>query len=474
MSSPVRPVFQEGQRLTARGLNEAVEYLRSFLRRVLLAPLSPGVATGLQLTLPAVLPAASFTVTPGLAIEGRGRLLVVSNALTFTAADVQAQTGLLAPTDTFSIALALDDLSASYDPCAPQRPLEVVDRVKLVFRKLPPTATIAGTLFLPLLTVFASLSLIATALAEPWSALDPAGRSSDDFAVRLGHGSWNGTSFTVSMSDRAGVTPQFGGLRNSFGELSLTLGRDPLGNAMVGLTVPSVFGAPATFKSTVDFETDLTVNGNATFQQSVSFQGVAGGPTVQASVVAKDQFSTPAGRVSPSNPAVFEAAGGHGTTAGAGGVLAVSMQYDAGAIPLFHNFAGVPHAGFPLALSVNSVAATPMVAPFNPASGHPPIGLSAGQSLPGPSGSGTILLPVASAGLVMAYVNVVGVVGVDTELMVDATTITDGGGTPTNPTGQYPLKPATSGNFVLARCTAPVSAGIQLVPVWVVPPYLKP
>ena len=47
---PIRPVFQDGQRLTAERLTQALEFLRTMLRRVLLAPLSSGVAGGFELS----------------------------------------------------------------------------------------------------------------------------------------------------------------------------------------------------------------------------------------------------------------------------------------------------------------------------------------------------------------------------------------------------------------------------------------
>ena len=63
MGSVIRPVFTNGERLTAQRLNEIVEYLRTSLRRMLLGPLSPGVAAGLDLGgTPAVNPSLPFAI----------------------------------------------------------------------------------------------------------------------------------------------------------------------------------------------------------------------------------------------------------------------------------------------------------------------------------------------------------------------------------------------------------------------------
>jgi hypothetical protein len=469
--SPIRPIFQEGERLTARRINAAVEYLRSTLRRVLLAPLSPGVAIGLELT--QAPGASSITVNPGIAIDGRGRLLVLSDSLTVGIVDVQAQLPDLGVGETFSVHLALDDRAASFDPCAPQLPLEVVERVKLVFRKVAPAST--ALQILPQAGLLGLLRSLAPSLAGPWNELDPAGRSSDDFRVLLGQATWDGTSIGgISMSSRTGVVPRFGGLRNSFGEMSLVLGRDAAGKATIGVAVPTVFGidAAVTFQAPVDFQTNLLVKGAATFQESVSFQQVAGGPMAQAAVVASDVGAPPAGRVNAIDARVFEAAGGRANAAvGASGVLAVSMEYDVPLGTSQYSFASVPHAGFPLALSTNVVlGGGPALGPFVPGFVPSAVGLSAAASYGNPSGATTV--PVAQSGIVSAYITNPGitVLPIGTELTADTSNVVAG--------SRYPLRAATSGELVLAMTTVPVpspsSGQPEQASVWVMSPYPKP
>jgi ABC-type amino acid transport substrate-binding protein len=251
------------------------------------------------------------------------------------------------------------------------------------------------------------LSVFSPSLTGPWDELDPAGRSSDDFAVRLGQVTWDGTSFSaVSMRHRAGVIPRFSGLRNSFGHISVLLGRDASDKASMGVVVPTTFNAtaPATFQAPADFQTALTVRGTATFQQPVSFQGTAGGPLAQAAVVAKDVGFAPAGRVNAIDPRVFEAAGGRGgAPAGVSGVLAVSMEYDDVAGDGFHAFEAVPHAGFPLELSDDPLlTAGPKLVPAAGSSSRFIVGISAGTS--DAVSSSVAIVPVATAGVVRAFV----------------------------------------------------------------------
>src|SRR5262245_2714076 len=124
MTTPTRPLFQNGQRLTAERLTQAFEFLRTMLRRVLLAPLSSGVAGGFELTPPINDPGTVLVVEPGLAIDGRGRLIVVPDQHRFTAQEIIAAVGGVVPSDAQAVrvCLSLDDASQSNDPCAPQLP----------------------------------------------------------------------------------------------------------------------------------------------------------------------------------------------------------------------------------------------------------------------------------------------------------------------------------------------------------------
>ena len=79
-----RPQFTDGARLTAGQLNTVVEYLRTNLRRLALAPLSPGVGIGLTLAPePGGEDNLELQVNPGVAVDGRGRILVLSEPRRF-------------------------------------------------------------------------------------------------------------------------------------------------------------------------------------------------------------------------------------------------------------------------------------------------------------------------------------------------------------------------------------------------------
>lgn len=70
-------------------------------------------------------------IAAGLAVDGRGRLLVVTQAQTFTLTQIMNAAGAanMSPTETnnviIRVCLALDDASAGLDPCDPHRPLDI-------------------------------------------------------------------------------------------------------------------------------------------------------------------------------------------------------------------------------------------------------------------------------------------------------------------------------------------------------------
>ncbi len=469
MTSPIRPVFQEGERLTASRLNAAVEYLRSALRRALLGPLSPGVAAGLE-----IMPAPNgvdMVVQPGLAIDGRGRMLVVQESLVINQAAVEAQVGDLAVGGRYAVNVAINDRYGSFDPCSPHPPRDVIDDVQLTFDKAHPQSTIS-LLEGANISVIHEVATTAATISAPWSELDPEGRSSRDFGVRLGYVVWGGAAFgQVDPSGRAGVSPRFASLRNSYGEMMMALGREATGARLLGVLARTVFrsGAPVTFQAPVDFQTDLLVKGAATFQKPVSFQDMTGGPLTQAAVVAVDMGSPPAGRASAADPRVFEAAGGRsGGAPGAGGVLAVSMQYDTQLGSTYNAFTHVPHAGFPLAFSPSATITYPELVPYDAATYPAAAGLAAAPSQV-VTGVGD-LVPLAAFGPIRAMVKYHGAsaLGPGVELTPDTLNIVAG--------SVYPLRIAGSGDMVVARTSieVPVSSSIQPTVVMAVQPYPKP
>src|SRR5262249_22492322 len=80
MTNAARHIFQNGERLTAQRLNDAVDFCLVSLRRALLAPLSAGVAIGLEMRREQAA-AAYVPVSAGVAIDGLGRILVLREEL---------------------------------------------------------------------------------------------------------------------------------------------------------------------------------------------------------------------------------------------------------------------------------------------------------------------------------------------------------------------------------------------------------
>jgi hypothetical protein len=433
MASVVRPIFQNGERLTAQRLNEAVEFCLMSLRRALLAPLSPGVAIGLEMHDQLAVAGAVSTgvnVAAGVSIDGLGRILVLSQELGFTLADVRAQITDLATGDHVRVSLGAGRGERTIaDPCAPT-PGCVLERVALFFERISP---ISGVF--PSTVVEVGVAPSVNASAE---SLEPA-LSALAYAVPLGSVTYQSDgSLTSSMLERAGVRPTLAALRNSYGDVSLRLDRIDA-KAAVEFVVPAKFTAPS------------------------------GGPLAQAATLAADMGMPPAGRPSPADPTVFEAAGGPGVggVSGTSGVVAISMHYDVTSGNANGGFAAVPRSGFPLVLSAAATTA-PMVAPPAQNTTQSPIGLSAGPSYPDssdPTGA-RVLVPVATAGLIQAWVSVTAPTPVGTALTA----------APRAVSGQWPLDVlGASGGFVLAQTALPlapsVAPGPQLTWVWVTPPY---
>src|SRR5713101_473581 len=91
MTVPVRPIFQNGQRLTADQLNQALDFLRAAIRRISIGALGAGAASGLLLSLDSN--RQRLSIESGIAIDGKGRLLVLQTDLSFTTTEIARQTG---------------------------------------------------------------------------------------------------------------------------------------------------------------------------------------------------------------------------------------------------------------------------------------------------------------------------------------------------------------------------------------------
>jgi hypothetical protein len=484
MGSVIRPVFSNGERLTAQRLNGLVDYLRSSLRRALLAPLSPGVAAGLELsgdtarnggTIAAVgnaanaaqgtpleelravasPPSATISVSPGVAIDGEARILVSPQTLRFTYPDILAQIPDLAGGDTVLVSLgaAGNDVGTGPGDCAPLIGRSVDEGVQLFFSRIDGRRQL-GTL---LGSVTSSPSVV------PWAELIDQPGTPQQYAVPLGSVFYEqaGGLLLPSMLQRAGVMPTLGAVRNSFGDISVVLTRVRDILPVLAVEVLSVFEAEARFRT------------------------YAGGPLVQAAVLATDLLSAPAARPTSTAPTVAGVAGGGWDPTnslpsigpGAGGVVAVSLQYDTkvGATPFQSSggFPNVPHSGFPIALSPTPAGNQPLAAPLVPQAVV--VGLAAAPSYPDPNDTtgATQLVPVATAGIVQAYVLGASTLGVGAPL-------TPATGPTMGPQVVWPLvSPANSSSPIVARLAAPVSSsgastGPQPAWVWVMQPSQTP
>lgn len=317
-----------------------------------------------------------------------------------------------------------------------------LEHVELFFERLSP-------LFAEVFPSTVTIAGVAPSVT-PWAeSIDPA-VSPAFYAVPIGSVTCQaGGYMTVSTDDCAGVRPTFGAIRNSYGDDSLRLDRrrrrDPRGARPHDLHRGRRRAA-----------------------------GAGGGARGQ-------RRGAPAGRPSPADPTVLEAAGGPGagSVPGTSGAVAISMQYDVTTGRANGGFAQVPAAGFPLVLSPGATTA-PMVAPPGGAApptnaglpvGAPPqrvIGLSAGASYLDPSDpTGTRqLVPVATAGLISAWVDVTAAVPVGTALTVAAAATS----------GQWGLTAVGSGGgLVVAQAALPLTPatppGLQRTWVWVASPY---
>jgi len=79
MHSPVRTRFFAGKLLTADDLSREQEYHRTARRRMLLAMIGPGVVTGLRIS--ATADGKSVVVSPGMAVDGLGREVIVPESV---------------------------------------------------------------------------------------------------------------------------------------------------------------------------------------------------------------------------------------------------------------------------------------------------------------------------------------------------------------------------------------------------------
>lgn len=364
MTQPVRPIFQNGQRLTAERLTQAIEYLRTFIRRLALAPLGSGVAAGFEL---ASQP-GQLQISPGIAIDGSGQLLVVETLQVFSLAAIEAQAGTF-PIGGFVRVLVEPGPGAAgvADPC--RDPVAtIIDNVSIRFE----AATEDSSLDEP------SNADPVTGCVDPWSDLEGGGRC----GVVLGElERLSATSVGIRPRERQGVSPQFGVLRSPTGTPALVLGTQRLDLGLGPQVTEAVSLAPPLYaQSRVKVKGHTDVN---------TLEGVR----VRATEVgARARGYTAATTWSDTNRVlVLNSGDGTGLVPnGAGGTLAVAVEFD-------NALGNVTGPGAPLDL-IGSEASV-KVQRSTTDNSFLLIGLSAGPSqLQG----GRRVVPLATSGLVKA------------------------------------------------------------------------
>lgn len=220
-----RPIFRDGERLTAQRLNQAFGYVDDRSRRGQLGAHGPGVVHGYELSVDDSGPELRLRIGAGLAVDGAGRFLISAATHHVTIGDIEASTGPLPVGARVLVAVqGGEPARSSADPCAHLRPQVVVDA--------------------PVIRFEARAGAVLSGQRPLWS--DLGGRTADELAVILGALTVVSDSggFTVSMVERQGIAPRGDALENSFGHRVMEL-RDDGGNARVRL-LASTYGDDVT------------------------------------------------------------------------------------------------------------------------------------------------------------------------------------------------------------------------------------
>lgn len=130
-----RPIFQDGERLSATRLNELVDYFREAIQRMALAGRSPGVLSGLRLRTNTA--GDEVSIDAGLAIARSGRLLTLLDPLRLNLGEVERSIGVLNPGTYLRPWLVPRRPAVPADPCAHLGPVRIDTRPDLVFRAEP-------------------------------------------------------------------------------------------------------------------------------------------------------------------------------------------------------------------------------------------------------------------------------------------------------------------------------------------------
>jgi len=367
------------------------------LRRVLLAPLSSGVAGGFELTPTGGAVDSVLTIAPGLAIDGQGRLIVVPEGLTFSLTDITSGASITpAPGTVVRICLAQRE-SAETGACSPLKALGVEEGFEVLFKE----QAIDEALF-EVVSSFTEPNSVAA-----WGDLDPPFATPEDSCVTLGHIIFaDAFTFSATAFFRDGVSPRFKAIRNTAGTPSIFL--NELNIPGGAFNPPGKFPGVAIPLTTLLGPNPVVVQPGAgllvyALAQFAELQGI----NVQATRVSGYQTGINAGQVSPGNARVFEFAGGAEATSnssiqpGLAGVSAVPIEFDSSNGP-------VNHAGEPLLVLPSDpgqpirVTKVPSGVSYNT---NALIGVSAGSSYPLPNDGMTRVVPVARSGLVRVLVD---------------------------------------------------------------------
>jgi hypothetical protein len=396
---PIRPVFQNGQRLTAERLTQALEFLRTMLRRVLLAPLSSGVAGGFELTPTGGVLDSKLEIAPGLAIDGQGRLIVVPEGLIFSLTDITAGASIIPTAGTVVRICLAQRESAGTDPCSPLGALGVEEGFEVLFREQ---------------AIDEALFDIVSSYVEPnsvaaWGDLDPPFATPEDSCVTLGHIIFaDAFTFSATAFYCDGVSPRFQAIRNTAGTPSILLNEFNLpstshffgGAKVAGVAIPvaALFGP-----------NPVLIQGQGLAVTAPAYVKELEGEKVQATRVSRYQTEINAGQVSPGSARVFEFAGGAETTgippvqSGLAGVSAVPIEFDSSNGP-------VNHAGVPLIMLTSTAGDAVRVQKLPTGSSYPTqllVGVSAGPAYVAPGGT-TSVVPVARSGVVRVLLDTTG------------------------------------------------------------------
>ena len=433
MTAPVRPIFRNGQRLTAERLTEAFEFLRDWVRRVSLGPLSAGIGSGLDLS-PLNGAVGDVVISPGVAIDGRGRLLVLETEQRFTRANIEARVGLLNSGDVVRVLLTLDELSSdAASACNSSSPQRVVENVSITFVR-------DG--FLDNSNDPGPLLGSSHSCVNPWENLDSS--TSAGCGVTLGHAIVDANGqLTASRRFRQGVSPRIGTLFDSSGVPALTTGEMKIdfgSGPFVSNAVAVV--APTFFTKNVRFVGTTTANASGAQFAQATVIAPLNTPFTTAGLWDKDLrvFAVMGGSNDPVVPG-FQ-----------GGLSAVACALDTSA------GGNVTVPGEPLFLADVSVGTTPRVGRSGSASNL--IGLSAAS---GSFLGGTTVVPVATAGLVKVTVEHTG-----GALPIGALLTA-------HPSTPGHLVVASAGQYVIARAaqSVPTAGSGSSIFAWVVHPAFQ-